>query len=63
MIIVYGVLKLTIGVRVTPDQEHAGTDITAFGLNESSYPEFVQVDIDTTKEMTTTFADVNKICK
>ena len=63
MAIVYAVLKFTIGVRVSAEQEHDGTDITAFGLTESSYPEFVQVDIDTTREMVTPFADYDKIKK
>lgn len=63
MAIVYAVLKFTIGVRVSAEQEHNGTDITAFGLTESSYPEFVQVDIDTTREMVTPFADYDKIKK
>ena len=57
MAIVYAVLKFTVGVRVNAEQEHDGTDITAFGLTESSYPEFVQVDIDTTKDMETPFID------
>ena len=57
MTIVYAVLKFTIGVRVTPEQEKDGTDITAFGLTESSYPEFVQVEIDTTKDFETPFID------
>ncbi len=61
MILVYAILKATIGLHVNPQQEHDGTDVTAFGLTESSYPEFVQVDIDTTHEMTTPIADMNKI--
>ena len=61
MAIIYAVLKFTIGVRVKPEQEKAGTDITAFGLEESSYPEFVQVDIDPTQGFETPFIDkINK---
>lgn len=55
MAIVYAVLKFTIGVRVSPEQEKAGTDITAFDLTESSYPEFVQVDIDPAKGFETPY--------
>lgn len=63
MSIVYGVLKVTIGVRVTKEQEIDGTDVTAFGLVESSYPEFVQVDIDPSVDMVTPIADFEKIKK
>lgn len=58
MAIVYGVLKATIGVRVSPEMEKAGTDVAAFGLTETSYPEFVQLDIDTTKGIDTPVVDV-----
>ena len=40
-----------MGVRVTREAEAAGTDVAAFGLKETSYPEFIQVEIDPAEGM------------
>lgn len=63
MAIVYAVLKFTIGVRVTREAEAAGTDVAAFGLSETSYPEFVQVEIDPEKGMVAPYVKYDEIKK
>ncbi|HEX7037364.1 MAG TPA: ammonium transporter [Pseudomonadales bacterium] len=39
-LIVWGVLKAVVGIRVSPEEEYAGVDLTECGLE--AYPEFVK---------------------
>ncbi len=51
MTLVYAVLKFTIGIRAKREEEIAGTDVAYFGLKETSYPEFLQIEIDPAEGM------------
>ena len=37
---VWGLLKYTVGIRVTEEDEYNGVDVSEFGLH--TYPEFVE---------------------
>ena len=54
MAIVFFVLKYTIGLRAHKEEEIAGLDRSDFNLVETSYQEFMQIQIDPLEEKFTT---------
>ena len=50
MAIVFFVLKYTIGLRAHKEEEIAGLDRSDFNLVETSYQEFMQIQIDPLEE-------------
>ncbi|MEI3551257.1 MAG: hypothetical protein V8Q17_01295 [Acutalibacteraceae bacterium] len=50
MAIVFFVLKYTIGLRAHKEEEIAGLDRADFNLVETSYQEFMQIQIDPLEE-------------
>ncbi len=63
MAVVYFVLKFTIGLRARREEEEAGMDIASFGMKETCYPEFMQVEINPSEDAFTPVVNFNEVKK
>ena len=63
MTVVYFVLKFTIGLRARREEEESGMDIASFGMKETCYPEYMQVEINPSEDAFTPVVNFNEVKK
>ena len=63
MTVVYFVLKFTIGLRARREEEESGMDIASFGMKETCYPEYMQVESILSEDAFTPVVNFNEVKK